>query len=123
MKHGIQLEVPSKFPYTDRMKNKTLKELGLTFVEFKDKKEGNRIKRGIDFKGYNHPIPLYIILNENGYIVRNEDVEEVKWIFEEYYTEEYIWTTLEILRKEEDKKNKAINKILKEGRRCMLVAV
>ena len=108
---------------TKSMKNKTLKELGLTFVEFKDKKEGNRIKRGIDFKGYNHPIPLYIILNENGYIVRNEDVEGVKWIFEEYYTEEYIWTTLEILRKEEDKKNKAINKILKEGRRCMLVAV
>ena len=124
MKHGIQLEVPSKFPYTDSMKNKTLKELGLTFVEFKDKKEGNRIKRGIDFKGYNHPIPLYIILNENGYIVRNEDVEGVKWIFEEYYTEEYIWTTLEILRKEEDKKNKAINKILKEvGKKDLLVAV
>jgi len=96
------------------MKNNTLKDLGLTFVEFKNKEEGDRIRRGIDFKsvGY-HPTPLYIILNEDGYIVRSNEVEGIKWIFEEYYTEEYIWKELDKLSKEEDKKHKTINKILK----------
>jgi hypothetical protein len=107
------------------MKNNTLKELGLTFVEFKNKEEGERIKRGIDFKsvGY-HPTPLYIILNEDGYIVRSNEVEGTKWIFEEYYTDEYIWKELPKLSKEEDKKDKAINKILKEfGRKDLYLVV
>jgi hypothetical protein len=96
------------------MKNNTLKELGLTFVEFKNKEEGERIKRGIDFKsvGY-HNVPLYIIINEDGYIVKSNEVESWKDTFECEYTEEYIWKELPKLSKEEDKKSKTINKILK----------
>jgi hypothetical protein len=100
------------------MKNKTLKVLGLTFVEFKNKEEGDRIRRGIDFKsvGY-HPVPLYIILNDDGYIVESSEVESWKNIFEEYYTDEYIWKELDRLSKEEDKKHRSINKVLKEAGR------
>ena len=109
------------------MKNKTLKELGLTFVEFKNKEEGERIKRGIDFKsvGY-HNVPLYIIINDDGYIIKSESdgVKYWKKYFDEVYTEEYIWKGLDKLRKEEDKKDRTINKILKEvGRKDLLLVV
>jgi hypothetical protein len=107
------------------MKNNTLKELGLTFVKFKNTEEGDRIRRGVDFKsvGY-HPVPLYIIIKEDGYIVNTDEVEGIQGIFEEYYTDEYIWKELTKLSKEEDKKDKDINKILKEvGRKDLLLIV
>jgi len=107
------------------MKNKTLKELGLTFVEFNNKEEGIRISRGVDFKsiGY-HCVPLYIIIKEDGYIVNSSEVESWKEYFEKVYTHQYIWKELEKLRKEEDKKNRTINKILKEvGRKDLLLIV
>jgi hypothetical protein len=107
------------------MKNKTLKELGLTFVEFNSREEYKRISRGINFKGVGyHHIPLYIIINEDGYIVKSNEVDGWKKIFEEEYTKEYIWTTLDKLSKEEDKKNRTINKILKEsGRKDLFLIV
>jgi len=107
------------------MKNNTLKELGLTFVEFKNKEEGNRIRRGVDFKsvGY-HNVPLYIIIKDDGYIVESNEVESWKEYFEEVYTDEYIWKELTKLSKEEDKKHRSINKVLKEvGRKDLLLIV
>jgi hypothetical protein len=79
----------------------------------------------VNFKsvGY-HPVPLYIIIKEDGYIVNTDEVEGIQGIFEEYYTDEYIWKELTKLSKEEDKKDKDINKILKEvGRKDLLLVV